>query len=145
MKHDHVLEVGRRLPRARERVREDLGREGLTRERVLALAFALLDVAYLRIGNESYARENGSVGLSTLRRAHARIVDLVGGAGEPTTGASGVAEVVREVAADLGNTPAVCRASSVDPRVVDRWERGETIGRPRTLEGAERAVLRLLS
>lgn len=53
--------------------------------------------------------------------------------------------MVREVAADLGNTPAVCRASYVDPRVVDRWERGETIGRPRTLEGAERAVLRLLS
>jgi len=63
----------------------------------------------------------------------------------PSARRSVVAEVVREVAADLGNTPAVCRASYVDPRVVDRWERGETIGRPRTLEGAERAVLRLLS
>ncbi|MDQ2624069.1 MAG: DNA topoisomerase IB, partial [Actinomycetota bacterium] len=75
LKHDHVLDVGRRLPTARERVRTDLQRAGLPRERVLALAFALLDVAYLRIGNESYARDNGSYGLSTLRRKHAKVVD----------------------------------------------------------------------
>ena len=91
LKHDHVLDVGKRLPKARERVRADLQREGLPRERVLALAFALLDVAYLRIGNESYERDNGSYGLSTLRRKHAKVVDLVGGPGEPSTGASGLA------------------------------------------------------
>lgn len=38
-----------------------------------------------------------------------------------------VAGVMREVAAQLGNTPAVARASYVDPRVVDLWEDGVTI------------------
>ncbi|MDQ2624965.1 MAG: hypothetical protein M3Y20_07380, partial [Actinomycetota bacterium] len=56
-----------------------------------------------------------------------------------------VAAVVRDVADELGNTPAVCRSSYIDPRVIDLWERGETIGRPRTLEGAERAVRSLLA
>ncbi len=55
-----------------------------------------------------------------------------------------VAQVVREVAEEIGNTPAVCRASYVDPRVVDLWERGTDIGRPRTRAGAERALIALL-
>ena len=55
-----------------------------------------------------------------------------------------IAQVVAEVAEELGNTPAVCRASYVDPRLVDLWERGETIGRRRTRAAAERAVLELL-
>lgn len=56
-----------------------------------------------------------------------------------------VAQVIREVAEELGNTPAVCRASYVDPRVVDLWERGRTIGRRRTRAAAERAVVDLLA
>lgn len=55
-----------------------------------------------------------------------------------------VAHVVGEVAEELGNTPAVCRASYIDPRLVDLWEQGETIGRRRTRAAAERAVLALL-
>lgn len=54
------------------------------------------------------------------------------------------AQVVREVAAEIGNTPAVCRASYIDPRLFDLWERGQTIGRRRTRGGAERAVIALL-
>jgi DNA topoisomerase-1 len=42
-----------------------------------------------------------------------------------------VSSVVREVADALGNTPAVCRASYIDPRVIDRFLNGETIGLPR--------------
>ena len=38
-----------------------------------------------------------------------------------------VARVVREVSEYLGNTPAVCRASYIDPRVIERYERGDTI------------------
>jgi DNA topoisomerase IB len=38
-----------------------------------------------------------------------------------------VAGIIREVSTQLGNTPAVCRASYVDPRVVDRWARGHTL------------------
>jgi len=56
-----------------------------------------------------------------------------------------VAQVVRDVAEELGNTPAVCRASYIDPRPIDLWERGQTIGRRRTRAAAERAVAELLS
>ena len=42
-------------------------------------------------------------------------------------GAEGVTAVVKEVAEYLGNTPAVCRASYIDPRVVDRFLEGTTI------------------
>jgi DNA topoisomerase I len=42
-----------------------------------------------------------------------------------------VSSVVREVADSLGNTPAVCRASYIDPRVIDRFLNGETIDLPR--------------
>lgn len=56
-----------------------------------------------------------------------------------------VAQVVREVSEELGNTPAVCRASYVDPRLFDLWERGRTIGRRRTRAAAERALIDLLT
>lgn len=56
-----------------------------------------------------------------------------------------VAQAVREVAEELGNTPAVCRASYIDPRVIDLWERGQSIGRRRTRAGAERALIDLLA
>ncbi len=56
-----------------------------------------------------------------------------------------VSQVVREVADELGNTPAVCRASYIDPRLVDLWEHGRTIGRRRTRAGAERALIALLT
>lgn len=56
-----------------------------------------------------------------------------------------VAQAVREVAEELGNTPAVCRASYIDPRVIDLWERGQSIGRRRTRAAAERALVELLA
>ena len=39
-----------------------------------------------------------------------------------------MAEAVKEVAAELGNTLAVSRSSYVDPRIIDRFECGETLG-----------------
>ncbi len=56
-----------------------------------------------------------------------------------------VSQVVKEVSEELGNTPAVCRASYIDPRLVDLWERGKTIGRRRTRAAAERALVDLLT
>jgi DNA topoisomerase IB len=56
-----------------------------------------------------------------------------------------VAEIVRDVAEELGNTPAVARASYIDPRLFDLWERGETIGSTRSVNRAEREVLGLLA
>jgi DNA topoisomerase-1 len=72
MKFERMLEFGAGLPRAREIVAEHLAQDGLTRERVLAAAFRMLDVGYFRIGGETYAETNGSFGLATLRRDHVK-------------------------------------------------------------------------
>ncbi|WP_418277408.1 DNA topoisomerase IB [Isoptericola jiangsuensis] len=237
-KHDHVLQVGRRLPVARRGVTRDLGMPGLPRPKALALAFRLLDEAYFRAGGEVYAQRHRSYGLATIRKEHATVhrdgsvhfrypaksgqvrdvlvedpvvADLVstlkrrrGGtellawrdeadgarwhdvtsadvqadvrdrlgedatpkdfrtwhatvlaaralaeAGPPPTAERArrrvVAAVVRDVAEELGNTPAVTRSSYVDPRLFDLWEHGRTIGATRSRSAAESAVLELLS
>ncbi|MGO2741907.1 MAG: DNA topoisomerase IB, partial [Cellulosimicrobium funkei] len=72
-KHDHVLDVGRRLPAARRRVARELELPGMPRDKVLALAFRLLDLAYFRAGGEIYAKQNNSYGLATIRKEHARV------------------------------------------------------------------------
>ena len=64
---------GRALPRLRRIVRDDLGRAGLPQERVIALVVELLERTLVRVGNEEYARTNGSFGLTTLRDRHVRI------------------------------------------------------------------------
>ncbi len=64
---------GAALPRLRRHVRADLRRQGLPRERVLAAVVALLDRTRARVGNDEYARDNGSFGLTTLRDAHADV------------------------------------------------------------------------
>jgi len=73
LKFDRALALAESLPTARRGVTLDLRREGLPRERVLAAAFRMLDTAHLRVGSERYALEHGSVGLSTLRGAHASV------------------------------------------------------------------------
>jgi DNA topoisomerase I len=248
LKHDHALEFAARLPKIRQIVDDGLTGDGLSRERVLCAAVALLDVGVFRIGSNRYARANGSYGLSTLRRRHVRIrrgeaefsyvgkgglkrtehvtdprvvevlrelvsrkgggyqllafrengrwqpvrsrhvndflreaagidvtakdfrtwhatvfaaVALAVSANADHTQAArrrAVARAVAETAEYIGNTPAVCRASYIDGRVVDRFLHGETIadalpdvgrdvapGVPATHGDAERAVLRLLA
>ncbi|MEU8775601.1 DNA topoisomerase IB [Streptomyces sp. NPDC048606] len=247
-KHEHVQRVARSLPRLRERVTQDLTGRGLTRTRVLACLTRLLDLGFLRVGGERYARDNGSFGLTTLLRDHATchrgeirlrfpaksgkevtrslvdeqaftvvrallrrsddgprlfaywehrawhevhaedlnaylrersgqdvtakdfrtwyatVLAAVALAVSARTGDTSrahrgkvVAHAVREVSEYLGNTPAVCRASYIDPRIVQLYEQGETIassldslgadsvfGRPATHGGVERAVRKLL-
>ena len=70
IKFDRALDLGRALPRARAQVAEDLASPSISRERVLATAFRLLDRGHFRIGSASYADRYGSYGLSTLRRDH---------------------------------------------------------------------------
>ena len=234
LKHDRVLEIAARLPAARRRVRRDLNLDGMPREKVLALAFRLLDLAYLRVGGEGYASRHGSYGLATLLRSHvttsdervhlrfpaksgqirdaivedeevasvirtlkrrtaagdellawrdgdtwhdvtsadigAYVKELLGPDATPkdfrtwhatVLAARGLADagpppssdrarrrvvtgVVRDVADEMGNTPAVCRGSYIDPRVIDLWERGEAIRPTRSSVVAERETLALL-
>ena len=75
-KFDRMLEFGAVLPKIRKRVRAELAAPVGTmprRETVLATIVRLLDTTYVRIGNEEYARENKSFGLTTLRNRHAAV------------------------------------------------------------------------
>jgi DNA topoisomerase I len=69
-KHARMVDFGRVLSRARERVLVDLGTEGMSRDRACAVAVRMLDLGYFRIGNDVYADENGSFGLTTLQHQH---------------------------------------------------------------------------
>jgi DNA topoisomerase-1 len=243
-KFDRMLDFGRALARAREQVVVDLGLDGMPLERACAAAVRMLDLGCFRIGNDVYAEDNGSFGLTTLERRHVRrrqdrlIFTFVGKSGiehvieiddrivvaavdmmrrrrtpddpsllaykngrgwrsmlpelvndyvRETTGleatakdfrtwhatvlaAAALAETpepgetqasrkravvgaMKEVAAFLGNTPALARSSYVDPRVVDAFEEGRTIERATRRRydttderqaALERATLRLL-
>jgi DNA topoisomerase I len=72
-KFDHVLEVATRLPTARRRVTRQLRTDGVSRDRVLATAFRMLDDGLFRIGGEEYAGEDGGYGLVTLEKRHVRM------------------------------------------------------------------------
>ncbi|MGZ4337365.1 MAG: DNA topoisomerase IB [Gaiellaceae bacterium] len=234
-KFDEMLAFAETLPSARRRVAGLLRRRGLTRERVLAFAFGLLDRGFFRIGGEEYAELNGSHGLATLERRHVRleadgaiVFDYEGKTGrrqvqrvvdpalsrvaaelrrsrrrgtgflafrngrgwvdvrsddinafvkeltspefsakdfrtwhatvlaavslaasaEPARKAGrdrAIAAAVRDVAESLGNTPAVCRASYIDPRLFDHFRAGSTIapslGSRNAIETAVRELL----
>ena len=217
-KHERILRFARRLPALRARVEEDLGREGMPKERVLACAVRMLELGFFRIGGEAYAAENETFGLATLHKEHVRVqgdslvfdydaksgqhrlcevvdpdvrevvlalrrrrspatedllaykdddgrwVDIrssdingylqehLGGgfsakdfrtwvgtvlaaaglaAQEPADSEAAqrrvVAAVVKDVADQLGNTPAVARSSYIDPRVVDGFQADDTV------------------
>jgi DNA topoisomerase-1 len=233
LKFERMLDLAAVLPAARRGVTRDLRRDGLPRERVLAAAFRMLDTGMLRVGSERYADAHGSYGLSTLRAAHARVVevervllsfpaksgqpweseitdpdlaeviatlkrrggrarllawrddeggwhpvsaaeinddvrDRAGGeftakdfrtlhgtvaaavslarSGPGETSAArkrAIGQALRLAADSLGNTPAVAKSSYVDPRVLDRYEEGETID-PTRLRSAESQLRRLL-
>src|SRR5216117_1159886 len=72
-KYERMLAFARTLPRIRARVRADLARSGLPREKVLATVVRLLETTLIRVGNEEYAKSNHSFGLTTLKDRHARI------------------------------------------------------------------------
>jgi DNA topoisomerase I len=246
-KFDRMLDFARALPRLRRVCRRDLARSELDRPRVLACVTRLLDLGFFRIGTESYAEQNQSYGLATMKKAHVslkgdvitfdfpaksgqrRVQSIVddevfevvaalkkrrGGIDElfacreldrwidiksfeineyikegtrgdftakdfrtwnatvlaaVATAMSGevarsktarkraMTRAVQEVAHYLGNTPAVCRASYIDPRVFDRYRSGWTIfgameaigagaafGEPSTQGPIEQAVIDLL-
>ena len=72
-KYSRMIAFGETLPKIRERVAKDLALPDLPHEKVLAAVVWLLDATALRVGNEEYARENGSFGLTTLRSQHVKV------------------------------------------------------------------------
>lgn len=69
-KHDRVLEVAGRLPRARRMVSTHLKLVGMPYERAMGTAFRLLDLGFFRIGGETYAEANNTFGLATIQKQH---------------------------------------------------------------------------
>jgi len=241
-KFERILRFAKALPKMRRLTREHLALPGLPREKVLACIVQLMDKAYFRVGNEIYAKENQSYGLTTLRSKHTRvwgdtiIFDFIGKSGQPhlkkvtdkklakivkqldelpgyeifkyvgedgemhdihsddvndyikelmgeefsakdfrTWGGTllasmeltqtershhlserkkAVAECVKKVAQKLGNTPAIARASYIDPRIIKAYvdtndlykvrEAVKTLRRADYLTADEHCVLNLL-
>jgi DNA topoisomerase IB len=216
-KYDDMLEFAAKLPRIRATTSSLLGARHGERDRTLALAIRLLDIGLFRVGWDRYARDNGHVGLTTLRRENvtlraqevhfdfvaksgkrrrmtvrdpqsvaalaglkhrrgdpdellvyrsdqrwrrihasdvnnalrtwgegpysakefrtwsATVLAAVALAREHETGGRGpraVSRAVREVSSALGNTPAVARASYIDPRVITLFQSDRVIELP---------------
>jgi DNA topoisomerase I len=72
-KYEHMLEFARALPAIRAKIAEHMELRGLPREKVLATVVHLLESTLIRIGNDDYAKENKSYGLTTLRNPHVSV------------------------------------------------------------------------
>jgi len=223
-KYHRVRRMGHDLPGIRRRIARDIGARELSRESVAAAAVRLIGEAFFRVGSERYERENGTFGLTTLRKSHvtlradrvqfdyrgkgsirqrqvvfdrklatiiarlmrtpgkrlfryldrgrwtdltsqdvndylkrlarvrytakdfrtwggtlrmATVLNDLGAASSAREAARNVALAARLVAAELGNTPAICRASYIHPLIIARYvDAGVTIDadleRPRT-------------
>lgn len=212
LKHRRILEFAARLPDLRQQVERDLAKPDLPKEKIMACIVKLIDIAYFRVGNEEYAEENDSYGITTMRSKHIDVTnynvtfDFMGKSGKhhvkkisdrrlasiikqldempgyevfryrdeqgelhnvssgdvneyiksytgddftakdfrtwggtllavdilatepkkPTTERKqAITACVRHVAQKLGNTPAIARASYINPRVFDRYIGGE--------------------
>ncbi len=72
-KYERMMIFGQALPAIRERVEHDLSIPGLPRSKVLATVVRLMETTLIRVGNEEYARQNHSYGLTTMRNKHVDI------------------------------------------------------------------------
>lgn len=70
-----MIAFGNELPKIRRLVNKDLALPGLPRNKALATVVQLLERTFIRVGNEAYARENKSFGLTTMQDRH---VDVKG-------------------------------------------------------------------
>jgi DNA topoisomerase I len=72
MKFERMYDFASALPKIRTQVGDDLRATGMPKEKVVAAVVSLLELTLVRVGNEEYARDNGSYGLTTLRNRHAK-------------------------------------------------------------------------
>ncbi|MCX7356427.1 MAG: DNA topoisomerase IB [Alphaproteobacteria bacterium] len=88
-KYEHLLSFAAALPRIRAAVETDMALPGLPRRKVLSTIVRLLETTMIRVGNDDYARANGSYGLTTLRDPHVKVdgprllFDFKGKGGKP--------------------------------------------------------------
>jgi DNA topoisomerase-1 len=87
-KFERTLAFARALPKLRRQVDKDIARRQLDYRKVMACIVSIMDRTYIRIGNEQYARDNQSYGLTTLRSKHTTVegdtitFDFVGKSGQ---------------------------------------------------------------
>ena len=72
-KYEHVVAFADALPAIREKVQEHMALRGLPREKVLATVVHLLETTLIRVGNDDYAKQNNSYGLTTLKNRHVSV------------------------------------------------------------------------
>jgi DNA topoisomerase I len=72
-KYEHVVAFADELPLIREKVSEDMSLRGLPRQKVLATVVHLLETTLIRVGNDDYAKQNNSYGLTTLKNRHVAV------------------------------------------------------------------------
>lgn len=72
-KYEHVVEFADVLPIIREKVRQHMALRGLPRYKILATVVHLLETTLIRVGNDEYAKQNNSYGLTTLKNRHVAV------------------------------------------------------------------------
>lgn len=72
-KFHRLYEFGKALPRIRKKIKKDLSLPGLNEDKVLATVINLMELTYIRVGNNDYEKLYGSYGLTTLKDKHVNI------------------------------------------------------------------------
>ena len=72
-KFGRLADFAKALPKIRRRVTQDMRLPGLPRQKVLATVVRLLERTFIRVGNDEYARENKSFGLTTIKNRHVTV------------------------------------------------------------------------
>lgn len=72
-KFDNMYAFGKKLPGLRRRIRRDIRKKTLQREKVIAIALNVMDATFIRAGNTAYEKAYGSYGLTTLKNRHVAI------------------------------------------------------------------------
>ena len=73
IKFEHMIDFGRHLKGIRDRIHRDMQADDLSKRQVLATVVRLLDLTLIRVGNDRYAEDNETFGLTTLRSEHVAV------------------------------------------------------------------------
>jgi len=73
VKYQRMISFAKALPQVRKCLEHDLKKPGLSKQKVLATVIYLLQATLMRVGNDEYARNNQSFGMTTLRNRHVNV------------------------------------------------------------------------